>query len=207
MHPDDPRSQSAQERQRELRRINAQLIAFLEANPGHVSELMPIMTRLHQLTGEQGMDNHIRRLAPAPMQYASARIVSAAYSDAMPTRLHPPHGLHYVATHRSIQEIDAGGRIRLQVNLADYEQLTQALGRLTDQTSFSAKELQAATASGDMNRIVPSTQLYLVLRFWRHAGVVERSWSRKFSPTQEALAAGLEEYARAAHHKLQDAHL
>ena len=124
------------------------------------------------------------------------REITAHFSPAPP----PPslfdrnqaNTLSYETTAKSIQERDRStGRIRLQISLDDYRKVTQALERQPDPTSFTAKELQQATQSDQEARLVPMTQLYLVLRFWRDAGVIERAGGRKFTVATGIMHKGI----------------
>ncbi|MCH2134939.1 MAG: hypothetical protein MK116_14450 [Phycisphaerales bacterium] len=191
----------------ELGEINVSLIEFLRNHPELVGELAPILSRLQQaingirITQQDRLTEERRRISRVKDRMPDSPVQPMLYDEPPTPRTGPSNtaNLSYEATPKSIREVDrSSGRIRLQISIADYESVTQALERLKNPRSFTAKDLQNATQDRDGARMVPMTQLYLVLRFWRDAQLIERAGGRRFTATINALKKGISAAAEEA---------
>jgi hypothetical protein len=141
---------------------------------------------------------------PGIMTIGHAIAIAALDHDmSVPPRILLPHSINYAAIprrpSRSIQEIGHNDeQVRLNVNIADYERVTRALEKLPRPESFTAKELQVATADTDGQRRVPMTQLNMVLRFWCKTEVIGRTGGRNYAVTSQTLEAGIRHTAELA---------
>ena len=111
----------------------------------------------------------------------------------------PDSAIDYVASEGALMEVtQPGGRTRLQISRPDYEAIAKAMSRLPDSSNFSAKDLSTHAANSPRDRQVPSTQLYLVLRFWRKIGLIAKAGGRRFALCQDAAGDGIVEAAESA---------
>lgn len=111
--------------------------------------------------------------------------------DSAPLHARTTSDLVYVSNENALFEVSLSEeRVRLQISLADYRQLAAALGHIKNKPRFhygkmgqmvifTVKDLfESHLQRGE--RIVPMTQAYLAIRFWKWSGLVHKQGGRSY---------------------------
>jgi hypothetical protein len=185
--------------------VTSDLLDLIADQPELAEAIAPLIKRL-QVAGNEARDfwlsaawgkelNQNEQTSPWAQQAepdSTDRNPSWSDSSGGPIHSNPSPNLGYKATDTTLMEVKQPyGEVRLQISHEDYLTVAGGLASIGPQILFTAKGLQKIAGTNLGGRQVPSTQLYLVLRFWRASGLISKAGGRKFTANTRAAPDGI----------------
>jgi len=203
--PDKASSTKAFDRWEEVATVTSDLLDLIANQPELAEKIAPLIKRL-QVAGNEARGFWLAAVWGKELNQNGPKSPWAQWVEPDSDDRNPPwedsseHPLHsspspnlgYKATDTTLMEVkQPHGKMRLQTSREDYQTVARGLASIGPDNLFAAKDLQKIAEKGLGHRQVPSTQLYLVLRFWRACGLVSKAGGRKFTAARPVSPDGI----------------